>query len=153
MIVYQLYYTNPWGNNDSRVNLGVFSDPNTALYNAVTKHQDYTSNALTNDGRLFVEALVIDEVDSESQFYDSDNDETKSILFKIMLFELAKIWANDLGFRANVADDEGLEVADAMESWETYEDVEDRHIDYTLGEERSHDIIKTFFAEDLVESI
>jgi len=152
--VYQLYSTNPWGEHSSRTNLGVYSDPTDALCYAVTKHQDHVCNALTNDGRLFVEAIELDSAeDCYEHFHDSDNDGVKNILYQIMVFELSQRWLCDLGFRANVSTDEEVESYERMEKWETYEDVEKIDIDLILGEDRDHDIIRTFLENDLAESI
>lgn len=151
---YQLYSTNPWGEHSSRTNLGIYSDPTDALYHAVTKHQDHVCNALTNDGRLFVETIELDSgEDCYDQFHDSDNDGVKNILYQIMVFELSQRWLCDLGFRANVSTDEEVESYERMEKWETYEDVEKIDIDLILGEDRDHDIIRTFLENDLAESI
>ncbi len=152
--VYQLYSTNPWGEHSSRTNLGIYSDPNNALYYAVTKHQDHVCNALTNDGRLFVEAIELDSGEEYyQQFHDSDNDGVKNTLYQIMVFELSQRWLCDLGFMANVSTVEEVESYKRMEKWETYEDVENIDIDLILGEDRDHDIIRTFLENDLVESI
>lgn len=154
MILYQLFSTDIWGSHSTRTSLGIYSDPNTALYYGVTNHQDHVCDALIDDGRLFVEAITVDEPDSGQQIYDSSLDDTKNILYKIMVFEAGQHWSSDLGFRANVGDsDEDEEFVKSLESWETYEDVKDSDLDYVLGEDRDHGIICKLFEEDLAESI
>lgn len=138
MELFQLYDTDPWGSHASRTNLGVFSSVRDALYSLVKNPQTEEADTerliaiFTEENRLFVEKITVDEVEGYEQVYDSENDEDMDELKRIVFFESVERFRDGLGF-LSVSEDEIPFDTNAIQS---VEDVSDDLIEEYLSDEK-----------------
>lgn len=147
MDLFQMYDTDIWGSHASRTNIGVFSSVQEALYSLVKNPQteepdfDRLVAIFSNDNRLFIEKITINEVEGYSQVFDSENDDSLDELKKIIFFESVERFKNDLGF----LDIDSEEIDFDINSIDHPDDVPQRVIDEFLSEENARKFIKEVF--------